>query len=525
MPAIITDQFRILNAETFVNSFVGVGTTADNYFYTFLGHPDPENQTIDNYGWDTTNPAPAPKDSFEQETAYHDSMLCLKRITSQDIARIIPRYDWQAGSTYDMYRHDYDINNESPNTDAKSLYDAKYVVVTADYKVYLCINNGTNKENPNGRKSLVEPTFVSTLPQRASAVVDDGYIWKYLYTISVPDVIKFATTSYIPLPSNWGTGNTATVKDAAVNGKLEKGSIIVEERGTSFQLNTGTTLRVPVFGDGTGGEATITIGNGEITEAQITKGGKDYTRAFVVVGAGTSGLNTDDSSNVISCTAGSGAKLFIAVPPKGGHGADIYRELGSHRVMVYSKYDTNEDYITGNNFSRVGIIKNPTTYGTDEKINTSTASAVGALRLASPTGGSYAVNSVITQTVGVNSTAVGYVASWDKNSGVLRYYQPTGLSTSAAYSNKILPFTNSVTGGASLTIVNAVSNDLNIDTSFSGSSDMVNGKNESFGQTFTNGIAPPEIKKFSGEIIYVDNRTKITRSESQKEELKIVVEF
>ena len=88
-----------------------------------------------------------------------------------------------------------------------------------------------------------------------------------------------------------------------------------------------------------------------------------------------------------------------------------------------------------------------------------------------------------------------------------------------------MPFTNSVTGGASLTIVNAVSNDLNIDTSFSGSSDMVNGKNESFGQTFTNGIASPEIKKFSGEIIYVDNRTKITRSESQKEELKIVVEF
>ena len=196
MPAIITDQFRILNAETFVNSFVGVGTTADNYFYTFLGHPNPENQTIDNYGWDTTNAAPAPKDSFEQESAYHDSMLCLKRITSQDIARIIPRYDWQEGSTYDMYRHDYDINNESPNTDAKTLYDAKYVVVTADYKVYLCINNGTDKENPNGKKSLVEPTFVSTLPQRASAVVDDGYIWKYLYTISVPDVIKFATTSY-----------------------------------------------------------------------------------------------------------------------------------------------------------------------------------------------------------------------------------------------------------------------------------------------------------------------------------------
>ena len=108
---------------------------------------------------------------------------------------------------------------------------------------------------------------------------------------------------------------------------------------------------------------------------------------------------------------------------------------------------------------------------------------------------------------------------------MLRYYQPTGLSTSAAYSYKILPFTNSTAGGASLSIVSSVSADLNIDTSFSGSSDMVNGKNVKFGQTFTNGIAPPEIKKFSGEIIYVDNRTKITRSESQKEELKIVVEF
>ena len=37
MPAVITDQFRISNAETFVQSFVGVGTTA-NYYYTFLAH-------------------------------------------------------------------------------------------------------------------------------------------------------------------------------------------------------------------------------------------------------------------------------------------------------------------------------------------------------------------------------------------------------------------------------------------------------------------------------------------------------
>ena len=49
MPAIITDQFRILNAETFVKSLVGIGTTA-NTLYTFLGHPNPTNTLVENYG-------------------------------------------------------------------------------------------------------------------------------------------------------------------------------------------------------------------------------------------------------------------------------------------------------------------------------------------------------------------------------------------------------------------------------------------------------------------------------------------
>ena len=31
----------------------------------------------------------------------------------------------------------------------------------------------------------------------------------------------------------------------------------------------------------------------------------------------------------------------VVIPPKGGHGADIYRELGGFRVMVYSKFDNN----------------------------------------------------------------------------------------------------------------------------------------------------------------------------------------
>ena len=63
MPAIITDQFRILNAETFINSFVGVGTTA-NYYYTFLGHPNPKQVDVPGYtDIDWNEVVPEPRDS------------------------------------------------------------------------------------------------------------------------------------------------------------------------------------------------------------------------------------------------------------------------------------------------------------------------------------------------------------------------------------------------------------------------------------------------------------------------------
>ena len=42
---------------------------------------------------------------------------------------------------------------------------------------------------------------------------------------------------------------------------------------------------------------------------------------------------------------------------------------------------------------------------------------------------------------------------------------------------------------------------------------------------FTNGIGNPEAKKYSGNIIYVDNRPSITRSSTQKEDIKIILQF
>ena len=48
--------------------------------------------------------------------------------------------------------------------------------------------------------------------------------------------------------------------------------------------------------------------------------------------------------------------------PQGGHGADIYRELGAYNVLLYSRIENdneNPDFITGNQVARIGVVQNP----------------------------------------------------------------------------------------------------------------------------------------------------------------------
>ena len=49
---------------------------------------------------------------------------------------------------------------------------------------------------------------------------------------------------------------------------------------------------------------------------------------------------------------------------------------------------------------------------------------------------------------------------------------------------------------------------------------MINNRTYYLGQSFTSGLANPEVKKHSGNIIYVDNRPSITRSQIKKKILK-----
>ena len=118
MAAIITDQLRILNTKDFVAS---VASTTNSY-YTWIGLP---NATQVDSNWNST--PPNPRDSFNEENRYWDSMIALKKVTSSDVKQVVSKHTWASGITYDMYRNDIRAENPSKPSNAISSSDAKYL--------------------------------------------------------------------------------------------------------------------------------------------------------------------------------------------------------------------------------------------------------------------------------------------------------------------------------------------------------------------------------------------------------------
>ena len=531
MPAIISDQFRILNAENFVKSVSGVGDTSNKY-YTFIGLPNSTNPAAGGAETWSTN-TPSPLDGFREEYQVKESIISLKQITNQDVRRLVRKTEWVAGNTYEMYRHDYNVFNVTPVTSQTGLYESNFYVINEDLRVYVCLQNGTDPENPKGRPSFDQPTFID-LEARAAGASGDGYIWKYLYTIKPTEIVKFDSIEYIPVPDNWGiSGESIATKNNAVDGKIEV--VLIDNRGTNYQPISTSFSNVPILGDGTGGKATITIDSfGKVSEVFVTDGGKGYTYGTVEFYPGAPGSEITGPLRQLSNTGigtTSIAAFNVIIPPKGGHGYDVYRELGAYRVLLYSRYETQEsnpDIILGNDFARVGILKNPKIVGSDtQNLDASVVSGLNALKLSGvTTNTTYAVDSVITQTVGVGSTAIGFVASWDDITGVLKYYQPTGLASSET-GFKIIPFTATPDVGYGVTIecTSITGPTLPIDLAFSGVTTTINNRIYQLGQEFVSGISSAEYNKKSGDVIYLDNRQPIPRSANQKEDIKIVLEF
>jgi len=516
MAAIITDQIRILNAKNFV---AGVSTSSNSY-YSFVGLTDP---TAIQSDWD--NDPPSPIDNFTNHNDFWDTAIALKKINASDVKQVVKKNSWTSGTTYDYYRHDYSITNPPKHAQGTSLYSSNFFVLNSDFRVYICLKNGTSPEQPDGKPSLDEPTFTDLEP-KAAGTSGDGYIWKYLYTIKPSELVKFDSTEFMPVPSDWETGSeNSAVRDNAVDGGIK--CVVIQNRGVGLGTANRTYTRVPIKGDGSGAECTVVINADQnVGSVDITNQGSNYTFGTVDIVAG--GLPRPDSY----------PQLDVIMPPTGGHGADIYKELGATNALVYSRIENdseNPDFITGNQIARIGILENPKAFGSSSILTLDKASAAYAMRLTGTgySSATFTPDSIITQTTGTGVTAIGKVISYEQTTGVLKYWQDRTMAgfttvgaatTTPIYGFNADRFTADISDGGSVNITGG-SISLGINTSFDGLSTSINNKTYYLGQTFTSGLSNPEVKKYSGNMLYIDHRPAITRSSNQKEDIKVILQF
>ena len=516
MAAIVTDQFRILNASNFVDNV----TDSNNSYYVFVGLSNP---TTSGFGraTDFNTDTPSPTDNINYMNFVGDNMSFGKKVTSDNIRRLVRKISWTRGTKYEMYRHDYSLSNRSPITGSTRLYDANYYVMNTDYKVYICIDNGSSGISTTGNASLDEPTFTDLEPSKAGTS-GDGYLWKYLFTVSPSDIIKFDSTDFISVSNSWSSSTDSQIVSVRDNGDSDVNNnqikkVYIENQGTGYANGTGQ--EVNILGDGTGGKVVVDVVNGKVTNAVVSAGGKGYTYGMVDLGA------------IGNTSASTKASLIPIIPPSKGHGSDIYKELGSDRVLVFARFDTSttNDFPVNTSFSQIGILKNPTSIGSTSTFTDPTFSSVGALKFTTTTGSPTIGNSV-TQVVS-GGTAKGFVAAYDVDTKVLKFVQDRSNVL-----NQTSFDTTDYVGVSTFAKVHAFESNTNqvnssgftgsIDTGFTGVSTNPTGtKLISLDTQFTQGVSNPEINKKSGDIVYLDNRPLITRNARQKEDVKIILEF
>jgi len=485
MAAIITNKFRINNAEQFVESF---SEASPETYYLFIGRAhawasdaDVQGNTIAE-GTDAS--PPTPNDDVTSEFYNYDDMLGAKLIASTDVSRAIPRRNWTTGTTYDMYEHNIGSGNASASG-ATNLFDSTYVVMNSSYAVYKVI------ENDGATASTVEPTSTSNSIFSTS----DGYRWKYMYSLTSAETLNFMSTDFIHCSTD------STVSAAAVDGALD--TALVVAGGSSYTTSSGSTISaIPIRGDGSSGVASVTISSGAVSAVSITTAGTGYTYAYIT--------NADIIAATNAGGAGSGANINVIIPPKGGHGANALKELGAFYVMMNKSLvgvEGTSDIGVGNDFRRIGLIRNPTNFGTTTVATATTRRQLYAAVFSSVSG-TFTADEEINQ---ASTGAVGKVVEYDATNKLLYWYQTRFPDVGTDSDGNLTAFSgaNAITGqssSASATPNTSSSTDVN-------------------GVSITSGYSNPELAYDSGDIIYVEERSPITRASDQTENIKLIIEF
>lgn len=258
-----------------------------------------------------TNP-PEVADTFPYELESRGNIIYTKAIDANDVCAIVERRNWTAGIIYDMY-DDYNTDYLA-DSGAASPDTAEFYVLNDEYNVYKCLYNN------QGAASTSRPNGTSREPQS----YEDGYVWKYMYTIPLYMRNKFMTSSIMPVV-------TALTNQFYSNGTIVNYSI--QNKGNKLvRTNTYGLTEIIVINGGSGyvggenddsdfyfdppnklAEITSTISAGAVTTLTITEQGNGYSNQLAYA-----------------------PKIYIDNPPAGGTRAEATAIITNGKLTGYT---------------------------------------------------------------------------------------------------------------------------------------------------------------------------------------------
>ena len=461
MAAIITDKLKNL----VVDLIKANDSDASNKYYAAIGRSE---------AWNDSDVSPTPLRTKSEENDFRNSMQSMKLIA--DVSLVIPRYNWSSGTFYSAYD-----DTQVGNTNA-------YYVINANQQVYMVLRASVSATG-TAVASTIEPTGNTTgTPFKTS----DGYVWKFMYSVSATDANKFQSANFIPvknIPFTNVNSSVAEVEQKAIQDKAIHGQIIgygIESAGAGY--SSAPTLTVQ--GNGSNAAATATISGGQVVKVEVADS-SDASLKIANFGSGYDYANVEVSGG----SPTKPVKVRPILANSGGLGNDATIDFKASAIMFNAKPTGTEtlDFVIGQDFRQVGLLKNPQVdsaghggNGVSTAFTASTGRALKALNFS-------AVNTAFGEDKTILGVTSGAKAFIDKDSG-----------------NSVFYHQNDDTGFKSFQAGETVQET-------DGTGEGVLDSAGAFETTF-------EVNPHTGELLYIDNRSAVTRSADQTEDIKIVIQ-